>query len=185
MAANDNSPAQDVAAPVLYSVYEPLTGPAGEEIPAFTIYCDGAPVAFTDAALPRDEQEHTARTFLAMHVMLESHGPDHRRRHAPPHPSWRARGPPVSPGRVPSGPGSRLCPEPLLAVAAAQGFGLPVTIPRADKTVRTDPFFCFLRLFHRTSRRAPPQCSQFFVFRLSLREPSGNEENLVTRHRAG
>ncbi len=72
MAANDNSPAQDVAAPVLYSVYEPLTGPAGEEIPAFTIYCDGAPVAFTDAALPRDEQEHTARTFLAMHVMLRA-----------------------------------------------------------------------------------------------------------------
>ncbi|RVH60076.1 hypothetical protein CN213_06105 [Sinorhizobium meliloti] len=74
MAAKDNMPSQDVAGPVLYYVYEPFTAPSGAEIPAYTVYCDGEPIAFTDESLPREVQEHAAQAFLAVHLMLTTIG---------------------------------------------------------------------------------------------------------------
>ena len=56
----------------MYFVYEPVTGPCGEEIPAYTIYRDGEPLAFTDTGLSREEQEQAAQIYLAAHLMVEN-----------------------------------------------------------------------------------------------------------------
>lgn len=57
-------------AAVIYYVYEPKAGPCGEEIPAFTIYRDGEPIAFTNPAQSREEQELVALAFLATGVVM-------------------------------------------------------------------------------------------------------------------
>lgn len=56
--------------PIMYYAYEPFTGQSGEEIPAFVIYVDGEPVAFTNENQSRETQEQFARSILAGHLVL-------------------------------------------------------------------------------------------------------------------